>query len=161
MNTTVNESSCPSLLNPTADKIGQTFGYCLIMVASLVGNSIIGIIVYKTLTLRKPINCFIANMAMSDLLYPIFLFPLRITELYVDSWIISSSFGQTLCKLSKFLPDVSTLVSIQSLVIIAVDRFVGVVFPLCSQLIRRKMCYFVIFATWIVTMAVHSPYFFA
>ena len=161
MNTTVNRSSCPSLLNPTADKIGQTFGYCLILVASLVGNSIIGIIVYKTPTLRKPINYFIANMAMSDLLYPIFLFPLRITKLYVDSWIIGGSFGQALCKLSAFLPDVSTLVSIQSLVLIAVDRFVAVVLPLRSPLISPKLCPFVIFATWIVAMAVHSPYFFA
>ena len=161
MNTTVNRSSCPSLLNPTADKIGQTFGYCLILVASLVGNSIIGLIVYKTPTLRKPINYYITNMAMSDLLYPIFLFPLRIAELYVDSWIIGGSFGQALCKLSVFLPDVSTLVSIQSLVLIAVDRFVAVVFPLRSPLISPKLCPFVISATWIVAMAVHSPYFFA
>ena len=75
-------------------------------------------------------------MAMSDLLYPIFLFPLRIAELYVSSWIIGGSFGQALCKLSVFLPDISTLVSIQSLVLIAVGRFVAVVLPLRSQLIR-------------------------
>ena len=136
MNTTVSRSSCPSLLNPTADKIGQTFGFCLILVTSLIGNSIIGLIVYKTPTLRKTINYFIANMAMSDLLYAIFLFPRRIAELYVDSWIIGGSFGQALCKLSVFLSDISTLVSIQSLVLIAVDRFVAVVLPLRSQLIR-------------------------
>ena len=71
MNTTVDGSSCPSLLNPTADKILQIFGYYLILAASLVGNSVVGIIVYKTPTLRKSIKYFIANMAMSDLLYPI------------------------------------------------------------------------------------------
>ena len=131
MNTIVNRSSCPSLLNPTADKIGQTFGFCLIFVTSLVGNSIIGLIVYKTPTLRKTINYSIANMAMSHLLYPIFLFPLRIAELYVDSSIIGGSFGQALCKLSVFLPDVSTLVSIQSLVLKAVDRFAAVVQRAC------------------------------
>ena len=111
MNTTVNGSSCPILLNPTADKILQIFGYCLILVASLVGNSVVGIIVYKTLTLRKPINYFIASMAMSDLLYPIFLFPLRIAELFMDSWLVGGPLGQTFCKLPLFLTDVSTLVS--------------------------------------------------
>ena len=159
MNNTVNGSSCPSLLNPTENKIGQTCGYCLILVASLVGNSIIGIIVYKTPTLRKPINYFIANMAMSDLLYPIFLFPLKIAELYADTWIIGGPLGQALCKLSNFLTDVSSLVSIQSLVLIAVDRFVAVVFPLRSLPISPKLCPSVIIATWIVAMAFYSPYF--
>ena len=70
MNTTVNGSSCSFLPHPaTARRIGETFAYCLIFVVSLVGNSFIGITVYKTQTLRKPINYFIVNMAMSDLLY--------------------------------------------------------------------------------------------
>ena len=56
MNSTVNGSSCSVSLNPTAQKIEEPFAYCLIFVVSLVGNSFIGIIVYKTQTLRKPIN---------------------------------------------------------------------------------------------------------
>ena len=159
MNTTVNGSlTCSSLFNPTAAKIGKTFAYCLIFVASLIGNSFIAIIVYKTKTLRKPINFFIVNMAMSDLLYPIFHFPWRITSLNADSWLISGSLGQALCKLLMFLPDVSTVVSIQSLVLIAVDRFGAVVFPLRSPLITSKLCLFFILATWIIAMVVHWPY---
>ena len=42
--------------NPTAEKIGLAFAYCLIFLVSLVGNTVIGIIVYRTKTLRKPIN---------------------------------------------------------------------------------------------------------
>ena len=57
-----------------------------------------------------------------------------------------------------FLANVSTLVSIQSLVLIAVDRFGAVVFPLRSPLVSSKLCRFFILATWIVAMAVHSPY---
>ena len=45
--------------------------------AEIEPNSLIAIIVFKTPTLRKPINLMIANMAMSDLLCPIFLFPLN------------------------------------------------------------------------------------
>ena len=74
MNTTVNGSSSSSPFNPTSAKIGKTVAYSLIFAVSLLGNFfIIRILVYKTL--RKPINVFIVNMAMSDLLYPIFLFP--------------------------------------------------------------------------------------
>ena len=65
--------------NPTAKKIGLTFAYCLIVLISLAGNTAIGIIVYKTKTMSKPINFFIVNMTLSDLLFPIqFLLFLRL-----------------------------------------------------------------------------------
>ena len=134
MNTTTNGSSCSTQLNPTAQKIGETFAYCLIFVVSLVGNSFIAVIVYKTQTMRKPINYFITNMAMFDLLFPIFLLPSNLTGLYLDNqWLISGPLGQALCKLVPFLADVSSAVSIQSLVLIAVDRFGAVVFPTPSS----------------------------
>ena len=98
-------------------------------------------------------------MAMSDLVYPIFLFPRNITWLYVDNqWLISGALGQTLCKLVPFLADTSSAVSIQSLVLIAVDRLGAVVFPHRSPLISSKLCPFFILATWIVAAAVYSPH---
>ena len=158
MNTTVNGSSCSINLNPTAEKIGKTTTFSLIFVVSLIGNFFIVKIVYKTQTLRKPINYFIVNMAMSDLLFPIFVFPRELTYLYVDrSWLISGPLGQALCRLSYALKDVSAVVSIQSLVLIAVDRFGAVVFPLRSPIISSKRCPFFILASWIVAMAVMSP----
>ncbi|CAH3170808.1 unnamed protein product [Porites evermanni] len=56
---------------------------------------------------------------------------------------------------------VSSFVSIQNLILIAVDRFGAVVFPLRSPLIRSKLCPFFILATWVVAVAVSSPYVFA
>ena len=162
VNTTMNGTqpwSCPG--NLTAEKIGITFPYCLIFIVSLTGNTVIGIIVYKTKTTRKPINFFIVNMAMSDILAPIFLFPWKIQMLYIDSWLIGGPLGQAFCKLSVFLPDVSTDVSIQSLVLIAVDRFGAVVFPLRSPLISSKLYPFFILTTWIVAIAFNSPMLFA
>ena len=162
MNSTMNGSqpwSCPG--NPTLEKIGVTFAYCLIFILSLAGNTVIGIIVYKTQAMRKPINFFVVNMAMSDLLLPIFLVPREIQMLYIDSWLIGGPLGQTFCKLtSAFLPNVSAAVSVQSLVLIAVDRFGAVVFPLRSPLISSKLCPFFILATWIVAIALNSPYLF-
>ena len=130
MNTTANGSnfrSCSSLINRGALKIERTVALSLILVVSLVGNFLIVLIVYKTPTLRKPINMLIANMAMSDLLFPTFLFPLRLAEVHVGSWIIGGALGQALCKLHVFLANTSRVVSIQSLVLIAVDRFGAVV----------------------------------
>ena len=157
MNATVNGSSCFYVFNPKAARIGRTFAFCLIFVVSLVGNSLIGIVVYKTPPLRKPSNFFIVNMAMSDLLYPIFLIPWKLTELHSNSWLISGSVGQALCKLVPFFNDVSVSVSVQSLVLITVDRFGAVLFPLRSPLISSKLCPYFILATWIVAVAFSSP----
>ena len=162
LNETMNETQSLSCYwNPTGEKIGLTFAYCLIFIVSLAGNTVIGIIVYKTKTMRKPINFFIVNMAMSDLLFPIFRIPQNIQWLYSKSWLIGGPLGQALCKLDNFLPSVSIAVSIQSLVLIAVDRFGAVVFPLRSPLISSKLCPFFILATWIIAMAVLSPYLFS
>ena len=71
-------SYCSSPDNLLAEKIGKTFAYCLILIVSLAGNSFIVILVYKTKTMRKSINFMIVNMAMSDLLFPIFVLPVII-----------------------------------------------------------------------------------
>ena len=101
-NSSMNGTQQPSCYNPAAEKIGKTFAYCLIFLVSLAGNTFIVIIVYKTKPMRKSINFLIVNMAMSDLLYPIFVIPRIVTELYVDSWLIGGVVGQALCKLVHF-----------------------------------------------------------
>ena len=165
MNSTANGSSgswnCFDQLNSTTSKIGGTVTCCLIFIVSLVANSLIVMIVYKTPNLRKPINYFIANMASSDLLYPIFWLPWTLSHLHTTSFLIGGRLGQAFCKLVPFLTEVSGKVSIQNLVLIAVDRFGAVVFPLRSPLIRSKLCPFFILATWIVAVPISSPYLFA
>ena len=165
MSSTANESSaswsCFDQLNSTAWKIGGTVTYCLFIIVSLAANSLIVMIVYKTPNLRKPINYFIANMASSDLLFPIFFIPWNLSRLHTTSLLIGGPLGQAFCKLVPFFGDVSIGVSIQNLILIAVDRFGAVVLPLRSPLIRSKLCPFFILATWIVAAAVTSPYLFA
>ena len=158
MNSTANGSSgFWSCSNFTAWKIAGTVAFCLIIIVSLIANSLIVILVCKTPNLRKPINYFIANMASSDLLYPIFLMPWNLSFLHTNTFLIGGQLGQALCRLVPFIISVSFVVSIQNLILIAVDRFGAVVFPLRSPLIRSKLCPFFIIATWIVAAAVSSP----
>ena len=107
--------------------------------------------------MRKwPINFFIVNMAMSDLLFTILNIPLEILQLYIDSWLIGGPLSQALCRLSHFLSEFSSAV-FQSLVLMAVDRFRAVVFSLSYPLISSKLCSFFMLATWIVAMAIGFP----
>ena len=160
MNSTANGSSGSwSCLNFTALKIGGTVAFCLIIIASLVANSLIVITVCKTPNLKKPINYFIANIPSSDLLFiPLFLIPWSLSDLHTNhSFLIGGQLGQALCKLLSFFANVSFVVSTQNLILIAVDRFGAVVFPLRSPLIRSKLCPFFILATWMFAIVFISP----
>ena len=158
MNTT---SDCLSTNSLKVIFLGNTLAYSIILVASLAGNSFVGIIVYKMKTMRKTINFFIVNMAMSDLLFSVFACPWALTELNAGSWLIHGTLGHTVCKMVSFATVVSMAVSIQSLVLIAVDRFGAVVFPLRSPLIGPKLCPFLILATWIFAIATQFPHYFS
>ena len=92
------------------------------------------------------------------MLYPIFWIPWNLSNLHTNHlFLIGGQLGQALCKLFPFFGTVSFTVLIQNLILIAVDRFGAVVFPLCSPLIRSKLCPFFILSSWIVAVAFNSP----
>ena len=96
-------------------------------------------------------------MASTDLLYPLSWIPLSLSGMDTDSFLIGGQLGQALCKLLPFFGNVSVVVSTQNLILIAVDRFGAVVFPLRSPLIRSKLCPFFILATWVIAIVFFSP----
>lgn len=132
--------------------------FSIILLTSLVGNTLIIIIVYNRPELRKTVNYFIVNMAVSDFVLPLASIPVRITEIATDSlqWHIDGTVGVILCKLHVFMERVSVIVSVQSLVWIAFDRFVAVVFPMKVYLISSRFRAFAIASTWIVGIASKS-----
>ena len=92
-------------------------------------------------------------MASSDLLYPIFVMPWRLSNLQTNySFLIGGQLGQALCKLLLFFSNVSIVMLTQNLILVAVDRFGAVLFPLRLPLIRSKLCSFFILATWMFAM---------
>ena len=157
LNTTANETqpaNCINLSSLTLRNLGMTIAYGLLLVTSFSGNFLIVRVIYKIKTMRTTINFFIVNMAMSDLLFPVFVFPLLLTEIYTSGF---GPLGRTICLVLFQLLYISSWVSIQSLILIALDRFVAVVFPLHSPIINSKLCPFVILTTWIVATASSFP----
>ena len=155
MNATTNISKCPHPLDDPAAKIGVVLFFCLISILSAFGNCCIGLIVYRIKSMRKPINFLVVNMAMSDLL----LLITAVLELLhaLQFRIFERSTGRILCVLKHFLPGTSVIVSIQTVVLIAFERFEAVVFPLRSPIIGGKLCRFFVLGTWIVAIAVILP----
>ena len=143
----------------TAERISFIFMYCCILMGGFFGNIFIVIIVYKHRDLRKTINYFIVNMAVSDLLFPLIVVPVNILGFMTGSWQwrVSGILESCFCKLFYFSSTMTLHVSVQSLVWIAIDRFVAVVFPIKLGLISPKIRTTAIVSTWIFAGLFNSP----
>ena len=148
----------------TAVTAVKAMAYFAILLVSLVGNVLVILVIYKNTQLRKSINYFVFNMAVSDLFTPLTIMPIKVVEIISgsDEFRVNSPLilGNILCKLCYFLPDVSVYVSIESLLLISMDRFVAIVFPLKAKLISSKVRFICILCTWLIAAAIHAPYFY-
>ena len=140
----------------------KTFAYSLIMLVSLFGNLAVIAIVKKNKRMWTTTNFLIANMAASDLLISTFAVPRELAETFTGPhrWLLDGVPGLALCKLVYFFQDISTAVSIQSLVVMAIDRYRGVVFPFRPPIITPKVCRVIVPIIWIVAMTIHGTYFY-
>ena len=148
-----NFSHCGNFVPSVPVQMTQIVFLSVILVLSLVGNSLIIIVVYnyKRPELRKTVNYLIVNMAVSDFVFPLTAIPASLAEMSTGSfaWPISGTAGLILCKLRSFLMSVSLTVSIESLVWIAFDRFLAVVWPMKVRRISSRFRSFAVVSTWI------------
>ena len=152
--------------NPPCENLAATFPVKitlmvvlpLIFFFSFVGNNLLIITVYKHKELKKTVNYFIVNMAVSDFVFPLTTIPVPLAEMSSGSWQwpIGGTAGSILCKLRNFLRTVSLTVSIESLVLIALDRFVAVVWPMKIHLITSRFRSLAIASTWIVAVTANA-----
>lgn len=161
-NATQNSSVPPCFYETTQAKVGKTVAYAIIMLTSLLGNSAIVLVIYKTQSLRTTTSYLIANMAVSDLLMPLCAMPRMVTAVHfgANRWLIGGNIGLAMCKLVPLFQDVSTAVSTQSLVLIAVDRFYNVFYPVKAAVMSLKAAKIAIPFTWLIAVIIHSPYFY-
>ena len=161
-NATQNSSFPPCFYETTAAKVGKTVAYVIIMLTSLLGNSAIVFVIYKTQSLRNTTSYLIANMAVSDLLMPLCAMPRMVTAVHfgANRWLIGGKIGLAMCKLVPLLQDVSTAVSTQSLVLIAVDRYYNVFHPVKAAVMSLKAAKIALPFTWLIAIIIHSPYFY-
>ena len=151
-----NEASlgCDFVDNSPPVQVGKLLILSIILVISLLGNVLLIFIVYKRQELRKTTNYFIVNMAVSDLVFPLQTIPLFVAQIAVNStnWPVSGTVGSILCKLSVYLHRVSATVSVESLLCIAFDRCIAVMWPMKAHLITPTRRAIALACTWVVAL---------
>ena len=136
--------------------------YFISLLVALIGNVLIILVFYKYKPIRKFINYFVLNMAISDLFTPLTIMPYIIAKTLSDGAFlkqIPSPLAGVVCKLCYILADTSIVVSVMSLLMISLDRLIAVVFPLQIRFISKKVRFICISMSWVVAISVFAFYF--
>lgn len=117
-----------------------TFYYILIAVAivvfffvAVVGNISVIIVIYKDHHLSKhKQNLYLLSMSVADALIMIFVVPFSLTDTLTGEW----PFGQVYCNIYRALDVLLCTASIWNILIIGLDRYVSVKYPITFRKFR-------------------------
>lgn len=139
-----------------AIKMSRIIPYCLLLIVSLVGNSVIIAVVWKEQRMRKTVNFFIVNMCVADLL--ITLYMPRVMSVWYSGymWQVRGTLGLIFCKFAVFTHQTAICVSIFTVVAISCDRFFAVVLPL-KTIITKTVCKIILATIWISSVVIRLP----
>ncbi|XP_078372044.1 neuropeptide FF receptor 2-like [Oculina patagonica] len=164
----MNNSTAPTPDNfnqepPCSQTVSTLFivALSIITLAAFIGNILVIVSFLKTPSLRTSTNYYMVNMAISDLFCACFNWPLYATEGMLTSRVfITEPMATVVCKLGMYFRGISQVVSVLSLVLIAVDRYVAIVFPMKMTMLRRKRARLALaLLTWIIPITSGFPFF--
>lgn len=134
-------------------KILIIFLYCIIVLVSIFGNSIVCKIVFLNSSMRSTTNIYIGNMSISDILMTLLNVPLQLIQILSRNWPL----GIFLCKCLPFFQGLSVNVSSFTMTCIALDRHQVIAYPLKPRPEIQSIIIRVLFI-WIIAAGVSIPY---
>ena len=128
--------------------------YSLVFVIGTIGNILVILTVVTVKQMRNTTNALILHLANANLAFVLMCIPHTIYAYVVASY----NFPKLLCKLANTLMYLSAYVSIYILVLMSVDRFLGVVFAVKSTKYRtERNAHLAVIVVWLVGIIVASP----
>lgn len=153
---------CPT--NETDDNFDDTIKpvvaicFSIIGITGVLGNTLVIFVVLLNPQMRSTTNILIINLAISDLLFVLFAAPFTAIDYVSDEW----SLGNAWCKTVQYLIIVTALASIYTLVLMSLDRFLAVVYPISSRSLRNEQnALRAITILWLIILSIAIPVIFA
>lgn len=137
-NSTKIADQCPT--NTTDDDFVDTIKpivticFSLIGITGFLGNTLVIFVVLMNPQMRSTTNMLIINLAIADLLFVVFCVPFTAIDYVATEWPL----GNAWCKIVQYLIIVTALASIYTLVLMSLDRFLAVVYPISSRSLRNE-----------------------
>ena len=157
-NSSIDNFEDQSTHSPVASKT-ITVLISLVSILAIVGNVLVTLTFLMKASLRTSTNYFIVNMAVSDLLSALTSWPLYATEgMLSGKSSIEGSMATFVCKLGMYSRAVSQMVSVLSLVLIVVERFVAIVHPFHVTVLTTRLRAVLLLVTWIFPLSIGFPY---
>ncbi|KAF7485500.1 chemokine XC receptor 1 [Marmota monax] len=138
--------------NMILDTFATTILYCLVLLLSLVGNSLVLWVLVKYESLESLTNIFILNLCLSDLMFS-WLLPVWILA-YHQGWVL----GDFLCKFLSMIFSISLYSSIFFLTIMTIHRYLSVVNPISTLGVSTLRCrVLIVTAVWAASILSSIP----
>ena len=135
--------------------------YYFMVTLSLVGNTVVIKAIRRIgKTLRRQVYyLFIVNLSVADLLFAVEMIPMICVHMLMNStWHIKGRLGRFLCQFDVFLSVVLILTSNLTILAIAVEKFLGIFFPM-KTFVSKKRAYVFIASMWLVSGVYSAPLF--
>ncbi|KAG7208497.1 hypothetical protein KM043_014721 [Ampulex compressa] len=137
---------------PTGLIVLLSICYGSISVLAIVGNSLVMWIVATSRRMQSVTNCFIANLALADIVIGLFAIPFQFQAALLQRW----NLPHFMCAFCPFVQVLCVNVSVFTLTAIAVDRHRAILKPLSAKpsMLRAKI---VIFGIWLLAGSLAAP----
>lgn len=128
--------------------------YSLVFVIGTIGNILVILTVVTVKQMRNTTNALILHLAIANLSFVLMCIPHTIYIYVVHSY----NFPRLLCKLANTLMYLSAYVSIYILVLMSIDRFLGVVFAVKSTKYRtERNVHLAVVVVWLIGIIFAFP----
>ncbi|XP_043253428.1 neuropeptides capa receptor-like [Colletes gigas] len=132
-----------------------TLVYVVIFVSGVVGNITTCIVIRKHPNMQTTPNCYLFNLAVSDLLLLITGIPTELSTLWEQyPW----KWGLIVCKLRMFFAETSYYVSVLTIVAFSLERYSAICYPLRRYASGVKVPIRIILATWLAAFVFAVPF---
>ncbi|RDD38192.1 putative G-protein coupled receptor tkr-1 [Trichoplax sp. H2] len=131
-------------------------GVTLFSVIGFISNAFIFVVIFKKKRSQQPLNCLIANLALSDMVHSVvivlkFVFPAITSSSSSKSFNISLSLTNGICNVITFIGVTVFSNSMSTLAAISIERCRAVVNPLRLSYNQKRMSFIFIFI-WITAL---------
>ncbi|XP_070568386.1 high-affinity lysophosphatidic acid receptor-like [Ptychodera flava] len=104
---------------PLAAVIPLAILMVLMILFSVLGNSIVCLIVYQKPAMRSAINLLLANLAFADIMIALTSMPFALVTIITTDWV----FGEVMCQITAFFHTLFSFEAVYILASISIDRF--------------------------------------
>ncbi|CAG0899070.1 unnamed protein product [Darwinula stevensoni] len=144
----------PTLLDSQAVRISMIVIYSIIFFVTVFGNLLVMLVIVIHRRMRSYTNFFLANLALADFCVGVFCIYQNLTLYLLEEWV----FGDLLCKIYHVMHKISTTSSVLLLVVISMERYMAIVYPIKSKrwftLFRYRMA---VVAVWTSSFLLSIP----